>query len=714
MDLAYSEGTESKVMALEAQNAQLLDQVAALENKLTEQNRQITKVTRNLEMTITRWNDAVAVMPDGFAVFDSDHRLVSANQAYSENFAKIRPLLVEGVERSQIFQAGIENDLIDTDGIAANEWIAQREKAWRDNEFPEPLIRTADGGWLRLIERRTASGDVVSYRVNITAEKTREDELRTAQAEADAANHAKSAFLANMSHEIRTPMNGVIGMADLLSETDLDKEQRVFMRTIKNSGEALLVIINDILDYSKIEADQMELFPEPFNLEECIHEVTLLLENKAAEKDLDLLVDYDLFTPSTFVGDAGRIRQVMLNLIGNAIKFTEAGHVLVRVIGIDEGDENHIHVAIEDTGIGIPKDKIGHVFGEFKQVDEAENRKYQGTGLGLAISKRLIELMNGEMWLDSVYGEGSIFGFKVKLPVKKIHDTKLPMLMDGVSRALVIDGFGEQQNILQKQLGHLGLKVDCFSNSSDALEQFKHDPNYDLVLIEVALSDMQGIDLAQQLRDLNYSGPMIAMCSRKSQGTFKQNKALFNASFQKPALRSELYKSLNVYYDTADNSPFFKEIDIAPPAFSRGTLNVLLAEDNKTNQLVFSKMMKSSDIALRIVTNGADLVEMVSVQPPDIIVTDISMPIMDGIEATKIIRAAENLNMAPQIPILALTAHAMHGDREKFIRAGMDDYLTKPLKKDVVIAKIEEMAMLMATRKKSFELGQIEKRKQAL
>jgi signal transduction histidine kinase/CheY-like chemotaxis protein len=682
--------------ALAQENEKLRAQVSGLKNELAAEKALS-------EQKQKRWQDVIETMPDGFAMFDNDHRLIVANQAYSDNYSQIIHELVEGAERCKILHAGIKHDLIDTNGMDASRWVEQREQAWRANDFPELHIRTTDGGWLRLVERRTPSGDIISYRVNISAEKAREDALLAAQVEAEAATLAKSAFLASMSHEIRTPMNGVIGMADLLSETDLNEEQRIFMRTIKNSGEALLVIINDILDYSKIEANQMELFPEPFNLEEHIHEVSMLMESKAHDKGLELLVDYDLFTPSDFIGDGGRLRQIMLNLIGNAIKFTQSGHVLVRVIGIDHGDSNCLHITVEDTGIGIPKDKIGHVFGEFSQVDEEENRKNEGTGLGLAISKRLVELMGGEMWLDSVYGEGSVFGFKISLALQDVAGTSLPALTDNVSRAMIVDGVGKQRDILQKQLGHLGLEVDSFANGTEALEQYRADPKYDLILTDVAMVGMSGVQLAEQLRGLGYAGPLIAMCPRRLSTSLKQDRALFNASFQKPALRRDLYKSLNVYYEVTEDSPFFKEIETIPNKTNRKTLNILLAEDNKTNQLVFTKMLNTADVILRIAVNGVELVEMAAAQRPDIIVTDISMPEMEGIEATKLIRASEDLTLAPEIPILALTAHAMPGDREKFLSVGMDDYLTKPLKKQMLLLKIEEMHELALTRKDQFQ-----------
>ncbi|MES2142812.1 MAG: ATP-binding protein, partial [Pseudomonadota bacterium] len=259
---------------------------------------------------------------------------------------------------------------------------------------------------------KTPDGGRVGLRFDVTDQRLQEAALHSARAEAEAANRAKSAFLANMSHEIRTPMNGVVGMAELLCDSALTDEQRLFAETIRSSGEALLVIINDILDYSKIEAERLNLYPEPFDLERTIHEVAMLLQPRAREKGIDLLIDFDMFLPTRFVGDPGRLRQVLTNLIGNAVKFTERGHVLVRVVGLEtETGFQQLHVTVEDTGIGIAAHNLEHVFGEFNQVEDQSNRKFEGTGLGLAITRSLIERMAGEVWVDSELGTGSSFGF---------------------------------------------------------------------------------------------------------------------------------------------------------------------------------------------------------------------------------------------------------------------------------------------------------------
>lgn len=691
-----------KIALLEQEIDQLRKSEESLIQQIITKTKETAQMTEALRLAEKRMRDAISVIPDGFAIFDSDQRLLMANHAYKNAFSKIDTPITAGVSRRDILGGAVEKGLIDTRGMTTDDWLKLRTSMWDDNDFPNREEQSPNGSWVRLVERRTASGDIIAIRIDITQSKIKEAELKSARHAAESSSRAKSAFLANMSHEIRTPMNGVIGMADLLNETELDEDQRLFSRTIKSSGEALLVIINDILDYSKIEADQMELFPEPFNLEECIHEVTMLLESKVREKKLDLLIDYDMFTPSNFIGDGGRIRQVLLNLIGNAIKFTQTGYVLVRVVGVERSERFHLHVAVEDTGIGIPANKIDHVFGEFKQIDEDENRKFEGTGLGLAISKRLVEMMDGEVWVDSKYGEGSTFGFRISLPMATGAMRTLPKLVSTVRRVMIVDDLEQNRIILQKQLGHLGLQVTSMASGSEALAHYHQDSAYDLIVTDHFMPDMQGPELAKGLRAAGYKGTLIAMSSQTALAPIMQDRSLFDASIQKPVLRSDLYKSLNVVYEMEEASPFLTE---KPPKTSANCtpLKLLLAEDNKTNQLVFRKMMKDANVDLRIANNGVELLEMVDADRPDLVFTDISMPEMDGMEATKQLRAKDaKLGMQP-FPIVALTAHAMPGDREKFLNAGMDDYLTKPLKKSVVLDKIDQLAQLLLSGNQQFE-----------
>jgi signal transduction histidine kinase len=322
------------------------------------------------------------------------------------------------------------------DAIGREEdWLAERLADFRSaNTVAENLL--AGGRVVLESDHVTPDGGRVGLRTDITALRDQQAALDAARQAAEAANRAKSAFLANMSHEIRTPMNGVVGMAELLCDTALTEEQRLFAETIRSSGEALLVIINDILDYSKIEAERLTLRPEPFDLERTIHEVTMLLQPRAREKGIDLMIDFDMFLPTRFVGDPGRLRQVLTNLIGNAVKFTEKGHVMTRVVGAENaGQSQTLHVTVEDTGIGIAPEHLDHIFGEFNQVEDERNRKFEGTGLGLAITRRLIELMGGAVWVDSEFGKGSSFGFRiVTLPVAE-DAGRMPVPVVGQARA---------------------------------------------------------------------------------------------------------------------------------------------------------------------------------------------------------------------------------------------------------------------------------------
>ena len=554
--------------------------------------------------------------------------------------------------------------------------------------------------------------DVIALLRDITARKDAEAAMAEARRVAEDASQAKSRFLATIGHELRTPLNAVVGFSEMMSSGiggDLSPTHKEYAGLIQQSGKHLLEVVSMLLDMSRIEAGKFDIQADSMDAGAIIPACFAMVETLAQERNVRLVSEIEPGLP-LISADERVCRQIVINLLSNAVKFSHEGG-LVTVAVKRQGQS--INFSVKDRGIGMAPADMARIGEPFFQAQDGLSRKYEGTGLGLAISKRLVELMDGQMWLDSVYGEGSVFGFKIQLGVQDVNGVSLPALTENVSRAMVVDGIGQQREILQKQLGHLGLQVDCFGNGADALEHFRTDSNYDLILTDVAMAGMQGVELANNLRDLGYTGSLIAMCPRRLDSSFKQDRAIFNASFQKPALRSDLYKSLNMYYEVTDDSPFFKEIDTRQSKLERGTLNILLAEDNKTNQLVFTKMLKSADVVLRIAVNGLELVEMAASQRPDIIVTDIAMPEMDGIEATEIIRASEDLDKAPPIPILALTAHAMPGDREKFLSVGMDDYLTKPLKKDVVLAKLSEMADLMDQRQEAFQKAQVKLLKQA-
>ncbi|MCU0907923.1 MAG: PAS-domain containing protein [Rhodobacteraceae bacterium] len=637
-----------------------------------------------------RTRAGIEAIADGFVLFDQDDHMVMCNSRYREMYPGSAHVMVPGTAFETILRAGLSaGEYADATG-REEDWLESRLAQHRAAEgiVEQPL---ADGRWMRVFERATPDGGRVGLRVDITTLKEQQEALRREGERAEAANRAKSAFLANMSHEIRTPMNGVVAMAELLAETPLDEEQRLFVDTIRNSGEALLVIINDVLDYSKIEAEKLQLRPEPFDLERCIHEVVTLLQPTAHHKGVDLLVDYDMFLPTAFEGDPGRIRQVLTNLVGNAVKFTPRGHVLVRTVGLPEGDRVRVHVTVEDTGIGVPPDKRDHIFGEFNQVDDARNRRYEGTGLGLAITRRLVELMGGEIWLDSEEGVGSSFGFHLTMPVAEESEAERPHLPGWMRRAIVIEDQPVTREILGKQLTALGLEVRQFPTAS-ALLMAGPVPTADILVMDHADTGESADDDLLTLRQAGLRCPALLLAARRGGETLRSVAPGDAVFLKKPPLRRELCDALAgmPQPETAQGTAPLAEgppDDTAAVPAARA-LRVLVAEDNRTNQLVFSKLVKDLALDLTFVDNGRQAVEACAAARPDIVFMDISMPEMDGKEATALIRAMDAAQGAPRLPVVAVTAHAMTGDAEDILAAGVDHYLTKPLRKSEVMERL--------------------------
>jgi len=645
-----------------------------------------------------RMRAGIEAIPDGFVLFDQDDRMVMCNGRYRELYPRSAHAMVPGTDFETILRAGLDaGDYADAVG-REEEWLEYRMVRHRqaDGIVETPL---ADGRWMRVFERATPDGGRVGLRVDITALKEQQEALRRESERAEAANRAKSAFLANMSHEIRTPMNGVVAMAELLAETSLDEEQRLFVETIRNSGEALLVIINDVLDYSKIEAEKLQLHPEPFDLERCIHEVVTLLQPTARQKGVDLLVDYDMFLPTAFEGDPGRIRQVLTNLVGNAVKFTPAGHVLVRTVGLPDGDRVRVHVTVEDTGIGIPPDKRDHIFGEFNQVDDARNRRFEGTGLGLAITRRLVELMGGEIWLDSEEGVGSSFGFHLTMTVADKGEAERPFLPDWMRRAIVIEDQPVTREILGKQLTALGLEVTQFPSAAALLHNGPVPPADVVVMDHADTGESADSDLLA-LRQTGLGCPALLLAARRAGDALPAATPGDVLILKKPPLRRELCDALASLPQPAVLAGRAACGDDAAPRDkprAARLLRVLVAEDNRTNQLVFSKLVKDLAIELTFVDNGREAVAACAATPPDIVFMDISMPEMDGKEATAAIRALEAAEGTAHLPVVAVTAHAMTGDAEDILAAGIDHYLTKPLRKSEVMERLAAAHAVVAS-----------------
>ncbi|MFC3612683.1 response regulator [Lutimaribacter marinistellae] len=697
-------------LALTRQIGETQAEVATVRTENERVKSDLTVANAKIEVAERRLWHSIQTIQDGFAFFDADSKLIGANTAYLTAFDGLEEV-APGISYLRILQLMTDEGIINTEALDPAEWRRMMTERWMA-PTPEPvIIRMWNNQYIKLIDQRGHGGDVVSLALDITSTVRYEAELRAARTRAEAANRAKSAFLANMSHEIRTPMNGVVGMAELLTDTTLTEEQRLYVNTIRNSGEALLVIINDVLDYSKIEADKLDLHPEPFDLERCIHEVTMLMQPTVRDKSLSMVVDYDLFLPTRFIGDPGRIRQVLTNLVGNAVKFTQKGHVLIRVTGVPDGSTGQcaIHVAIEDTGIGIAPEKIGHIFGEFNQIEDDRNRQFEGTGLGLAITRRLIEMMGGSVWVDSEPGRGSCFGFRVSLPMTDRQEPIGTDVTGKLNHVLVVDDLPVNRALLSKQLGQLGVRVTSCASGEEALSLM--NDGVDLILSDHNMPGMDGLQLAEAMAQQGWDTvPFILLSSNPGAAQSHAARTKVSAVLQKPLPRAELFARLAAVAGKVDAKPTQKTAQTpqqkAPDAAS-GPMRVLAAEDNRTNQLVLKKMVKDLDIDLRFASDGKQAVEIYKDFAPHLVFMDISMPGMDGKEATAEIRRLE-AGTDQRVPIVALTAHAMTGDSEGILAAGLDHYLTKPLRKSLIREKIAE-ACPLGTRIVAASVGGAEK-----
>ena len=660
---------------------------------ITEQMRAEAELARERDLLRTIINN----VPDLIFVKDRAGRFITANAGL---------LRILGADSLEEVVGKTDYDFSPPE-LASN-FVADDQQVIRTGQ---PLIdreetaKTSDGKevWLLTtkVPLRDADGSIiglVGIGRNITKRKHAERQLLAAKETADAANRAKSDFLANMSHEIRTPMNAIIGLSDLLLDSNLTQSQRDYLWMIRESGEELMTLINDILDFSKIEAGRFELDRNVFQIRESLGDVMKTLALRAHAKNLELAFRVETTVPDYLEGDLGRLRQILFNLVGNAIKFTESGEIVVNVrCRALAAGEATLHFAIRDTGIGISKDKCNTIFKKFEQADNSTTRRYGGTGLGLAICSSLIELMGGKIWVESEVGRGSEFHFTARLgAVSEVTCEKRPadtvVLSD--TRVLVVDDNDTNRWIIGELLSHWKILSTLVSGAVEALQELRKaaadNQPYSVVVTDVTMRGVDGFTLAKWIKDDNAIAetPIIMLTSGAMPGDKARPEGLQVVSqLMKPVKQSELFDAIVTALGISSTEQEPDDMREDPATQHIGPLRVLLAEDNIVNQQLALGVLENHGHHVRVVSTGSQAVEAVQSEEFDLVLMDVQMPEMDGVSATRAIRKRE-CETGSHVPIIAMTAHAMVEDRDRCLDAGMDEYIAKPIRSSQLLATV--------------------------
>jgi two-component system, sensor histidine kinase and response regulator len=683
----------------------LFDQFNSMLDRIQQRDVAIQTANDDLEKRVGErtayLNALIENSPLAIMVLDSSEKVQLCNPAFEEMFQYSRLEIlgkpVDGLLAADDLLKEARNISRDTLSGAPVTLVTQRRR--KDSTLVDVELHGVP-----LVVKGQVVGSLSIYQ-DISARKRAEDAMQHAKEEAEAASRAKSEFLANMSHEIRTPMNGIMGMTELVLDTELDSEQREYLNMAKLSADSLLSLINDILDFSKIEAGKLEIDAIEFNLSDSLSDTMKTLSLRAHQKGLELAYDLQPDVPEGLVGDPGRLRQIVVNLVGNAIKFTDHGEVIAYVeVQSRTAEDVFLHFTIADTGIGIAAEKQRVIFEAFTQADGSMTRTYGGTGLGLAISSRLVEFMKGKIWVESELGKGSRFHFTAQFGLQKESIRKIiprdPMMLRDM-RVLVVDDNESNRHILVKMLSGWHANPVAVESGAKAMAVLREGQGlgrtFPLILLDAQMPEMDGFALVESIkRNPEWDAATIMMLSSAGQrGDARRCRQLGVAAYlTKPVRQAELLDAILTALGTKPK----REVLITRHSLreDHGHLRILLVEDNEVNQVLALRMLEKRGHTVTVAANGKEALEALGKNAFQLVFMDVQMPVMDGLEATRAIRARES-GSGVHVPIVAMTAHAMVGDEDRCREAGMDDYLSKPIRPQELSDMLKRYATLSTT-----------------